>query len=277
MKFRKIYLEITNACNLNCPFCIEDKRKKEFITIENFKYVINECEKFTKYLYLHLKGEPFLHPKIDEILNILDKKDFKVNITTNGFILLDNELYLNHKCINRVNISLQSLINFDDEKREIYFNKLENLIIKNNEIYHKYLFLRLWNSKNRDEEMKLNNQVFEFLEKRLKVKKGTDDKLSEYLFISLDEEFEWPSLSSPKTSDFGHCYGGVDHIGILVDGRVVICCLDSNGDTTLGNVYSASLSDILRSEKYQLHLKNIKQGKLFLELCRKCSFNKKFE
>ena len=36
-RFKKIYLEITNGCNLNCDFCIKNSRKTEYISIDNFK------------------------------------------------------------------------------------------------------------------------------------------------------------------------------------------------------------------------------------------------
>ena len=41
-KFRKIYIEITNVCNLNCRFCPDSVRKPTFMAPENFEKVINE-------------------------------------------------------------------------------------------------------------------------------------------------------------------------------------------------------------------------------------------
>ena len=43
--FRKIYIEITNICNLKCKFCPETQRKKQFMTIENFEE-INKVSEF---------------------------------------------------------------------------------------------------------------------------------------------------------------------------------------------------------------------------------------
>ena len=31
--YKRIYIEITNVCNLNCPFCPQIKREKEFMNI----------------------------------------------------------------------------------------------------------------------------------------------------------------------------------------------------------------------------------------------------
>ena len=38
--FKKIYVEITNACNLNCPFCMHNRRTVENLSLDNFKIVI---------------------------------------------------------------------------------------------------------------------------------------------------------------------------------------------------------------------------------------------
>ena len=72
MKFKKIYIEITNKCNLNCSFCNNNKRDKKFMSIEDFERVIKEIKSYTNYVYLHVKGEPLLHPDIDRILSICD-------------------------------------------------------------------------------------------------------------------------------------------------------------------------------------------------------------
>ncbi|MCQ2755197.1 MAG: radical SAM protein, partial [bacterium] len=67
-RFKKIYVEITNSCNLNCSFCPETKRTKEFIEIEDFRHIIDEIKEYTNLIALHVKGEPLLHPKLGEIL-----------------------------------------------------------------------------------------------------------------------------------------------------------------------------------------------------------------
>ena len=70
--FKKIYVEITNSCNLNCSFCNNNKRDKKYMTVSQFDEVIKKIKKYTKYVYLHVKGEPLLHPALDELLNICD-------------------------------------------------------------------------------------------------------------------------------------------------------------------------------------------------------------
>ena len=84
--FKKIYIEITNICNLNCKFCPETSRKKESMIIENFEEAIRKIQNYTKLVALHVKGEPLLHKNLEELLQILEKYNLKANITTNGII-----------------------------------------------------------------------------------------------------------------------------------------------------------------------------------------------
>ena len=70
--FKKIYIEITNCCNLKCKFCPDTNRKKEFMSVENFEKVIEKIHKYTNLVLLHVKGEPLLHNRLEEILDIID-------------------------------------------------------------------------------------------------------------------------------------------------------------------------------------------------------------
>ena len=77
--YKKVYIEITNNCNLNCDFCIKNQRKNKFMTKEEFNTILNKLEGITNYLYFHILGEPLLHPNITEFLESASKK-YKINI-----------------------------------------------------------------------------------------------------------------------------------------------------------------------------------------------------
>ena len=65
---KRIYLEITNACNLNCPFC-ENEKGHYFMPIDIIKDCLKQIKEVCDYVYLHVLGEPLLHPDIEEILS----------------------------------------------------------------------------------------------------------------------------------------------------------------------------------------------------------------
>ena len=42
MKFKRIYIEITNSCNLNCSFCSKSFRDKRNMSILEFETVLKK-------------------------------------------------------------------------------------------------------------------------------------------------------------------------------------------------------------------------------------------
>ncbi|MFH1275672.1 MAG: radical SAM protein, partial [Candidatus Woesearchaeota archaeon] len=86
-KFKKIYIEITNVCNLSCNFCPKTIRKPEFMSLELFKKVLEEVKQLTEEITLHLMGEPLLHPHIKEIINLAEENNIYINLTTNGTLI----------------------------------------------------------------------------------------------------------------------------------------------------------------------------------------------
>ena len=85
--FKKIYIEITNNCNLDCSFCIKNKRSKKFMTLDEYSKVLENIKPYTKYLYLHVKGEPLLHSHLKEILKLTEQYEMIVNLTSNATLL----------------------------------------------------------------------------------------------------------------------------------------------------------------------------------------------
>ena len=87
MRFRKIYLEITNVCNLRCSFCPGTSRAQKSLNEDEFELLTEKLRPYSDYLYFHLMGEPLCHPKLEKFFDIADGKCFRVIITTNGTLL----------------------------------------------------------------------------------------------------------------------------------------------------------------------------------------------
>ena len=105
-KFKKIYIEITNICNLSCDFCPKTKRKQKFMKLEEFEHIIGKLKDRTEQVYLHVLGEPLLHPYLREILEICEKSSIKANITTNGVLIKEqSDILTSSKTIRIINIS----------------------------------------------------------------------------------------------------------------------------------------------------------------------------
>ncbi len=264
MRFKKIYLEITNNCNLNCPFCIGNTRPKKDLSMEEFKIILNKIKDYTNYLYFHILGEPLIHPEINEFINFAKEQGFNINITTNGYLI--NRIKDN-KNIRQINISLHSFNETPNLPLEKYltnvFDSIDSLI-KNKT----YISLRLW-VKN-----KYYQEMVKFINKRYNINIDLKEysKINDYLFINPFHEFIWPELENDYYNELGTCYALKDHIGILSDGRIVPCCLDTKGNINLGNIFEDNLEVILKSNKVISMLEGFKNKRKCEELCKHCSF-----
>ena len=254
-KFKKIYIEITNICNLNCPFCSKDNRKKQEMSLDDFEHILKQINDYTDYLYLHIKGEPLIHSKIEDILNLCFKYNKQVNITTNGTLL--NIKYKLLDNVRQINISLHSL---SKDKLLDVLKFGDYLSSKGVQIVY-----RFWTNDN------LLNQVLKYYDYKDEI--TNNFKLKNNIYLNRDKEFTWPNLNNKFISRKGTCYGLKTHLGILVDGTVVPCCLDT-GILNLGNVLKEEFGDILNKERTKNIITNFNNNKLVEELCQKCDFRK---
>ncbi len=257
MRFKKVYIEITNICNLNCKFCIGHNRAKESLDFSDFKMVLRKIKPYTNYLYFHLMGEPLLHPLINEFIDYASK-DFKINITTNGYFI---DRIKNNKNIRQINISLQA---YDGRKLDYLDNILtsvENLLLAGTIVNY-----RVWNNYEGVQEL------IGKLEKFYNTKLNGNTKIKDNVYIDFATEFIWPDINNNYYNKNGSCLALKDHIGILVDGTVVPCCLDYNGSLALGNIYKESLEDIMKSENVKRMLEGFQNKCKIKEICCHCNF-----
>ena len=227
-RFSKIYIEITNICNLKCKFCLETKREKRFMSISEFKVIIDKIKNYTDLILLHVKGEPLLHNNLKEILEICENNNIKVNITTNTTLLKNNiDILSKSFSLRQLNLSMHDLEQNDlDEKERIYqvIKNVKNIKENNEKLIVSY---RLWNMSEIGENAR--NLIFlNMLEKEYgieniyeKCKEKDFVEVSENTFLNQDVEFEWPSMNGEILSEVGKCYGLKNHIAILVNGDVV--------------------------------------------------------
>lgn len=261
--FKKIYIEITNICNLKCSFCAFNNREKKFMTFNNFKKVLSKIKGFTDYIYLHVMGEPLLHPKINQFIDYAVNEGFKVNITTNGYLIKKIENNIN---VRQVNISLHSFNRKNGVNIDEYLGNIFNVVrrLANHGTYVKY---RLWvNCDDKD-------IILDKLKKQYNLNDIKDkQKLDNNIYFEVEKSFIWPNYDNDYYNEDGSCMGLRNHIGILVDGTIVPCCLDNEGKIKLGNIYKNDINDIISSELFQLLKKGFCNNKKINELCRHCNF-----
>ena len=260
--FKKIYIEITNGCNLNCSFCMHNHRELKYMSIKEFETILDKIKGYTEYVYLHVLGEPLLHPDVLKMIDLANIKGYKVNITTNGYLF--NKIYKNNN-IRQINISLHSYIDNKGKTLEEYMNDIFNYV---NNLDNTYISYRLWvNSK-------YKREIIDILNKEYNSNCSLEDKKYKFkdnIFLEVDKEFIWP-INSNNYKEVGTCYALRDHIGILSNGDIVPCCLDGDGKIVLGNIFKDNMDSIINSSRYQRMLKGFKNNKKIEELCKKCNF-----
>lgn len=274
MEFKRVYIEITNICNLTCSFCPPCPRKPASMSVPDFKKVATMVAQHTKYIFLHIKGEPLLHPHLGEILEISHQLNLNVNLTTNGTLIQKQaEVLLNSPALRQLNISVHGYTPETHGNLDSWISLLVDFShrAKDRSIYTVF---RFWTDNNLD----YNHTAITLLENHFKtqLKKDTRTTLTDKIYASFDSEFIWPSISNELIGSTGTCYGTRTMLGVLVDGSVVPCCLDNNGDCTLGNIFKTSLAEIITSPQFTDMSTGFKNRKVTHNLCKRCGYRLRF-
>lgn len=275
-RFRKIYLEISNICNLSCAFCPGTKRRKQRMTVEDLRILLPKLRPWTDYLYFHLMGEPLCHPELHSFLEMADEYGFRVILTTNGTSLTKhaNQLIQAH-ALHKVNISLHA---FEANDLSIPFEEYLDGCFRFGKLAEGKVLIsyRLWNSGGADSK---NQQILDRLHAFFPAPwadEGRGIRIGQRIYLEHGDKFDWPDLNAPVCSDRVFCYGLRDHIGVLCDGTVVPCCLDHDGDIPLGNLFTQNLEEILNTERAKAIYEGFKSGDAPEELCHRCGYATRF-
>ena len=276
MRFRKIYLEITNACNLRCSFCPGTSRAPKSLSEDEFELLAEKLRPYSDYLYFHLMGEPLCHAKLGDFFDIATDKGFKVIITTNGTLLEKRkDVLLGAAALHKINISLHAFeandidFSFDEYlERAFEFGKAAE--------GKKIVVYRLWNNGGKSE---LNENIVEKM-KSFFPHAWTDERrgtrIGEKVYLEYGDKFDWPDLSANDGGEEVFCYGLRDQIGVLCDGTVVPCCLDHNGDIALGNLFESDMESIINSPRARTIYEGFTNKHAAEELCRRCGYARRF-
>jgi MoaA/NifB/PqqE/SkfB family radical SAM enzyme len=280
-KYKKIYLEITNSCNLNCAFCPKTERAPQFMDEKDFRLILDRIKGRFEYLNFHVMGEPLLHPKLGLFLDICEAYGYKVNITTNGTLIDRTEFLLDKPALRMLSFSLHSC---EGTAYENYLKKVFDFTDKALAAGKMQICFRLWNLKE-NENNTGNNMIIEKIVEKYAPNLKIDDKathvrsikVAERLFLNKALEFEWPDLDREEIGSKGFCYGLREQIGILVDATVVPCCLDKDGVLKLGNLKDDQLDNIIKGKRARAIYDGFSSKKTVEELCKKCGYRTRFD
>ena len=273
--YSRVYVEITNICNMNCSFCHGHSRDARRMSEDEFAIILNKLKGHTDYIYYHLMGEPLSHPGLPSFLTMASKRGFKSVITTNGTLLDKCGDEILEAGLHKVSLSVHSFEDGSEESFEKYMKTLIDFAKKASSMGVIVVF-RLWN---KGFDGGRNAVITDYLKNHIPgdwIENSKGLRIREKMFLEWGDRFQWPDKNADIYGEDVFCYGLRDHFGILCDGTVVPCCLDSDGIINLGNIFTQNLSDILQSER----AKNMKYGfdcrKATEDLCRRCGYAQRF-
>jgi radical SAM protein with 4Fe4S-binding SPASM domain len=246
------------------------------MTEGEFARVLEQLKGQTEYVYYHLMGEPLTHPDLPLFLRMAKEKEFKSVITTNGTLLAKRQREILSAGVHKVSISLHSFEEGSDEAYLRYMSGVCDFADAASGMGVIVVF-RLWN---RGFDGGRNDTAYEYLRSYFKdgdwIGNTRGMRIRKGLFLEWGDRFTWPDRNAPVQSDTVYCYGMRDHFGILCDGSVVPCCLDSDGVITLGNIFDTDISDILSSKRARDIADGFACRTASEELCRRCAYAQRF-
>lgn len=291
-RFKRLYIEITNVCNLACSFCTKTLRPPRFMTPAEFEHILKEAQPHCDHVYLHIKGEPTLHPKLGEFLELCERYGYAANITTNGTLLHDKrEDIIGKKALRQVNISLHGLLDMHSDHDDAlslnrYLNNIVAFIKRTRAETNTNVTLRLWNMENDDctnQERQRNRVILDVLEREFDIGHIEDRlhgsrgiKIGPRFYLNHGVVFDWPSLEAPIVGERGYCLGLRSQLGILVDGTVIPCCLDGEGILNLGNLFAQPLDEIINAPRSLQLIDGFTHRTCAEELCKRCGYRDRF-
>ncbi len=281
------YIEITERCNLSCPFCpsagLSGLRGE--MPLQTFEKILDRLQGHVEEIFLHVLGEPLLHPQFAAILQAVDASGFKLNLTTNGILISKHaDTILASTALRQINFSTHAYAYLPQEKASatlidsIAF--ADRLHAERPEVY---LNFRLWNDSADATSDAWNATVSKELSEHFKSElfqmpfsvRHKSIPIAGRLYLHRDSRFTWPN-GTGDARDSGTCHGLRDQCAILFDGTAVPCCLDYQGNISLGKLPEETFDSIFHSEKAERIRHGFENHKIEDPFCKRCPFARRF-
>lgn len=267
-----ITLEPYNICNLRCIMCPypKMKRKKELMSMDLFKKIIDEAKDLgCTIVTLQVYSEPLLDPLLINRIRYIKSKGMKAGFFTNA-ILLNEKMALKilKLGVDFIKFSVDAGNKEDYEKIRVGGNWET---VKNN-------IISFYKERKRRGLEKPKISIFMikqiFNEKNIKSHKDFWSKWSDEINISTVDNRAEGKISKSFLKKYKKPYPCFtpNHLTILSNGKVVMCCLDYEGRMVLGDLKTQTLKNIIESEKFK-RIQSLHMG--FngdkLKMCKNCT------
>jgi len=268
-----IRIETTNICNLRCTFCPQSNNNKSnrgVMSYPLFAKIISEISAFRENqeapAYLHISGEPLLNQHLTKMVGMASQAGLKPFLTTNATLLTETISYeLVHNGLHTIEFSFEGIDKSIYESLRV--NAKFEPTLKNIET-----FLRI----NREAGSPVETVLV-----ILDVPSICSDQIQAYAAtmqskfnrVQVAGYFDW--LGSVKQSHFARssykvCPAPDVDLNVLWDGRVIPCCMDVEGEMTIGDFNTMNYLEILASPERKLLKKRLMNKDLHGLPCARC-------
>jgi len=259
---QRVEIELVSDCNLRCVYCPRHyvNNLTGYMDFELFKKIIKELEKYPQtVLVLHRRGESLLHPKFNEMLNLISKKFKDVQIATNATALVPEKFEAIVNAITFISFSLDTPKNFDKTRIPAKYSIVEKKILQ-------FLDYNKGRVKTQASMVKTAKTSQEEIEEFIRIWKNRVDRVRIYEEHSSDGNFG--SLKNPR-KDRKPCVMPIYEVLIYDNGKVARCNHDWDSDG-MGDLNKNSIYEIWHSKKYEDLRKQHLSLNLTDPVCSKC-------
>jgi len=282
------YISVTNLCNNRCVVCAREKAMRKcqgLMDFELFKKIIVQLPEEIKTIYMMKQGEPFMHPKLVDMIAFVREKrpDELIALHTNGILATKEKIIPILKNVSSLGISISAIT--AETYRSVHGSGGFDVVIKNLQVISDYLlsipekkrphvFIDYVKQKRNRHETQ--EDVIAFFENRFK---GLNSVDFHWVFNFLGEIDEGNIKINQKIAehDFPTCVFPWAAFTICHDGKVSYCFVEPKENKFLGDFSAQTFEQIWNGEKYVDFRKQMFEHR-FSRLdeegfgCKKCSW-----
>ena len=270
----KVYVELTNVCNARCTICAtpQMKRPREFMSMSLFRKIVDECGRHrAPNLLPFLHGETLLVPGVLDYFRYVRERapETHLNLTTNGSRLnadLTEEI-LQEDLLDSMIVSIDGgdKATFERIRLGLSYDQVRSNVLH---------FIR------RRNQMRKTAPTVKIAMVTVEANKHSRKMLRQVWReadgVSFSVYFNWAGQlhnNGRSPNKINYCERLQHYITILADGRVALCCFDSEAQYPVGNLQRQTIHQVWHSEAFNekrrlLYEKNFER----MKLCGACDY-----
>lgn len=288
MRFDRIYIELSDICALSCSFCPHSEResRRGVMDLGLFEEILSQLtapKRLTKFVHLHILGDPLAVKNLDVYLELLARYGLVVDLVTSGKFLdsWDWERLLKPP-VHQIAFSLSAFLDAPQRFAPKHIERILEFCAYHREIGSEaFVHLRV---QDRDKGKLIahlcrGSEAMQSLGATLVDSAAFAQGRGAYrlgykVFCTLTRHHRWreDSKEGIESRDRLFCYGAIKQLGILSNGIVVPCCMDCFGEIGLGDLRAQSLGEVLDSALYREIVAGFRQGVAYHPKCQRCDY-----